>query len=119
MVIWRLWKERNEELWNKTHVDAHTVVRLAKQFLEDWLSSRVALANGSSRHMCGKWHPPRGDYLKANIDATFFNTMEIGFGVIIHDSNGRHIYSRSHVMPGFYQSKKGEAIGLHEALSWI
>ncbi|KAL8468232.1 hypothetical protein ACS0TY_031465 [Phlomoides rotata] len=45
----------------------------------------------------------------------------MGLGIIIHDSYGRHIYiySRSHVMSGLYQPEEDEAIGLHEALSWI
>ncbi|KAL8472197.1 hypothetical protein ACS0TY_029424 [Phlomoides rotata] len=45
--------------------------------------------------------------------------MEMGFGIIIHDHMGHHIYSRSHVMPGLYEPEVGETIELHEALSWI
>ncbi|KAL8534393.1 hypothetical protein ACS0TY_010421 [Phlomoides rotata] len=59
-------------------------------------------------------------FLKANIDAAFFtDSLEMGFGIIIYDHRGRHIYSRSHVMPDLYVSEVGEAIGHHEALSWV
>lgn len=45
--------------------------------------------------------------------------MKIGLGFTIHDERDNHIFSRNHVMPGSYKPEEGEAIGLHEALSWI
>ncbi|KAL8549271.1 hypothetical protein ACS0TY_008208 [Phlomoides rotata] len=45
--------------------------------------------------------------------------MEMGLGIIIHDDGGRHYLSRSYVMSGLYKLEEGEAIGFHEALSWI
>ncbi|KAL8470914.1 hypothetical protein ACS0TY_033480 [Phlomoides rotata] len=69
---------------------------------------------------CKKWRLPESGFMKANVDAAFFvDSLEMGLGVIIHDERGHHLFSRSHVMPGLYEPEEGEAIGLHEALSWI
>lgn len=43
----------------------------------------------------------------------------MGLGLTLHNEWGEYIYSRTYVMPGVYKPEKGEAIGLHEALSWI
>ncbi|KAL8527499.1 hypothetical protein ACS0TY_005369 [Phlomoides rotata] len=59
-------------------------------------------------------------FLKRNVDGAFFsNTHEMGFGLVVHDHNGRHLFSRSSTVPGLYASDEGEAIGIFEALNWI
>ncbi|KAL8515131.1 hypothetical protein ACS0TY_014006 [Phlomoides rotata] len=47
------------------------------------------------------------------------NTHEMGFGFVLHDSHGNHLFSRSTTIHGLYSSDEGEAIGLFEALSLI
>ncbi|KAL8524201.1 hypothetical protein ACS0TY_013970 [Phlomoides rotata] len=49
----------------------------------------------------------------------FEDSAEMGFGMVIRDSNGVHIFSRTLAMSGVYAPEEGEAIGLFEALSWI
>ncbi|KAL8526707.1 hypothetical protein ACS0TY_015781 [Phlomoides rotata] len=44
---------------------------------------------------------------------------EMGFGMVLRDRCGSHIYSRTLDMSGLYTPEEGEAIGLFEALSWI
>ncbi|KAL8515507.1 hypothetical protein ACS0TY_014262 [Phlomoides rotata] len=60
-----------------------------------------------------------GIHLQSILFTFFRDSMEMGMGIILHDDRGHHFLSRSHVMPGLYEPEEGEAIGLHEALSWI
>lgn len=121
VVIWRMWKERNSKLWHGCCVPAQTCVSLGVNYLDEYamIRERLMVDNISILH-CKAWHRPPPSFIKANIDAAFFSdSREIGFGCILHDGWGNHLFSRTHVMPGSYSPEESEAIGLHEALSWI
>ncbi|XP_075473866.1 uncharacterized protein LOC142504911 [Primulina tabacum] len=67
-----------------------------------------------------EWRKPQYQFLKCNVDATFFTeTRSMRFGMVVRDTEGKCIGCRSMVMEGLYEVKEGEAMGLCEALSWI
>lgn len=90
-----------------------------KNYLEKYsMIKRLLNSDELSAIVWKSWHPPPPFFVKANIDASFFTvTKGIGFRIILHDEWGRHLFIGTHVMPDDYLLEKGEAIGLHEALS--
>ncbi|KAL8538339.1 hypothetical protein ACS0TY_000358 [Phlomoides rotata] len=76
--------------------------------------------SSSSNRKCLAWHKPPVGFIKLNVGSAFFtNTHEMGFGFVMHNSYGTHIFSKSLNMLGLYSLDEGEAIGLFEALGWI
>ncbi|KVH87596.1 hypothetical protein Ccrd_025128 [Cynara cardunculus var. scolymus] len=63
----------------------------------------MSLKGSDSRTKCllsppciSKWHPPRRDFLKCNIDATAFeNSNSTGFSAILRDSRGTFIPAKA------------------------
>lgn len=49
----------------------------------------------------------------------FKDTNEIGLGIIVRDDQGIFVVTRVVRLPGKLHVDEGEAMGLHEALSWI
>lgn len=94
---------------------------LAVNYLEEYgVIKRRLMTERLLGSSCKAWHPPPSSFVKANIDvALFADSKEMGFVIVLHNEWGRHLFSRTHVMPGTYLPEEGEAIGLHEALSWI
>ncbi|KAL8500875.1 hypothetical protein ACS0TY_020451 [Phlomoides rotata] len=120
MVVWRLWKDRNNKVWNGRTVEARSTVFFTQKFYADWAGLRGQASSAPRVCFCPAWHRPPVGCIKLNVDGAFFaNTHEMWFGLVLYDSHGRHICSRSLLLPELYSSEEGEAIGLFEALSWI
>ncbi|KAL8477104.1 hypothetical protein ACS0TY_029423 [Phlomoides rotata] len=108
MAVWELWECRNDRVFNNRLCSAATALRLARSFLLDWHASRcctkrLGVVVQQQPVSCRAWHPV--GKLKLNIDTAFFeDSAEMGFGMVIRDSNGVHFLSRTMAMP---------------ALSWI
>ncbi|KAL8520573.1 hypothetical protein ACS0TY_011200 [Phlomoides rotata] len=113
VVAWKIWGSRNDVVWNGRMITVSIAVQLGVNFWQEWVQSRhLDAADSKSSFCCKKWRLPESGFMKANIDAAFFwDTLEMGLGVIIHDESGRHLFSRSHVMPGLYEPKKVRRLG--------
>ena len=73
-VLWSIWKQRNNRVWNEV-IDAPVyVVERAKVMLHDWQDAR-RICNTSCAHLrqegTVKWIKPAEGRFKCNIDASF------------------------------------------------
>lgn len=59
MVVWAIWRARNDRVWNDNYTTPAQVIHSAVTFLGEWKEVRVKPArvanNGGSR----KWHAPK------------------------------------------------------------
>ncbi|KAL8548757.1 hypothetical protein ACS0TY_007863 [Phlomoides rotata] len=111
----------------KVHSSVESLA-LEADSLEDFMLQALATLEGDEaiefvmgrNGSCRAWHAPLVGRLKLNVDTAFFaDSEEMGFGMVIQDSNRAHIFSPTLAMTGLYTPGEGEAIGLFEALSWI
>ncbi|KAL8513871.1 hypothetical protein ACS0TY_013113 [Phlomoides rotata] len=59
MVVWRIWKERNNRVWAASGTDASTAVSLAGNFLHEWQEGRIFRSRKMEfRPDCAAWHCP-------------------------------------------------------------
>ncbi|KAL8534131.1 hypothetical protein ACS0TY_010223 [Phlomoides rotata] len=121
MMLWRLWRERNAEVWSGNAMEVNSVWSLAVRYLEDFQGVRKYRSSlQPSVTRCNSWHPPSPGMLKLNVDTTFFeDTLQMGFGMVLRNDRGEFCACRSKVVGGLYDVEVGEAFGVLEALSWI
>ncbi|CAN1130761.1 Putative ribonuclease H protein At1g65750 [Linum perenne] len=128
MVLWSIWKERNDRVWTDKQSAPEWVVRMGKDLLADWVQARSGLTvidpgdvdRRPPRPACLKWHLPRLGSVKCNTDAAIdLNTMKSGAGMVIRKADGAIVKYRTVVRSGVWRSKEAEARAIIEALSWM
>ncbi|KAL8518712.1 hypothetical protein ACS0TY_009890 [Phlomoides rotata] len=103
MIIWRLWKDRNSRVWTGGITEPRISVGLARSYCSEWNALRGRLEPSQKlRTACGAWHRPPTDYLKLNVDGSFYADTRASLSLC-----------------PLYSSDEGEVIGLFEALNWI
>ncbi|XP_075521064.1 uncharacterized protein LOC142554262 [Primulina tabacum] len=124
MVLWGIWRARNEKLWNRISNTAHQVVDSAMQLLSDWKGVRgIEGSNEANRQQSNQsytWKKPQAPTFKCNVDATLHNeSRNTGMGMVLRDSMGSFISARTNAIPGLVEIKEAEAMAFKEALSWV
>ncbi|XP_024178139.1 uncharacterized protein LOC112184080 [Rosa chinensis] len=88
MVVWALWKNRNNGLWEGKVQTAHDLVLSCFTWLADFQKSRSKTPT-TNRSMRAKWKPPTSGF-KLNVDAAFLpNQTTGGIGGVLRDSTGQ------------------------------
>ncbi|XP_075483817.1 uncharacterized protein LOC142523975 [Primulina tabacum] len=105
MVLWGIWRARNEKLWNRISNTAHQVVDSAMQLLSDWKGVRgIEGSNEANRQQSNQsytWKKPQAPTFKCNVDATLQNeSRNTGMGIVLRDSMGSFISAGTNAIPG-------------------
>ncbi|KAL8109886.1 hypothetical protein AgCh_025833 [Apium graveolens] len=121
LLCWSLWNRRNKWVWDGANGSAFGVVSSANHFLRD---RKEAQAKDEKRKIRGAlgarvWSKPKEGWLKINIDAAVFLDGSIGVSALVRDDQARFVAARGRRIPGAWQPREAEALGLKEALSWI
>ncbi|XP_073308286.1 uncharacterized protein [Primulina huaijiensis] len=124
MVLWGIWRARNEKLWNRISNTAHQVVDSAMMFLSDWKGVRgIERSNETSRQPSNQsytWEKPQAPTFKCNVDATLQNERRTtGLEMVLRDFTSSFISARTNALPGLVGIKEAEAMASKEALSWV
>ncbi|GAU42304.1 hypothetical protein TSUD_136900 [Trifolium subterraneum] len=93
MLLWTIWHNRNNNVWNNVKVSARHVGMQAANLWNDWARANdlVAAHNSTTArqndgHSQDHWKPPRQGYEKCNIDASSFESIDkTGWGWCIRD----------------------------------
>lgn len=58
--------------------------------------------------------------MKINVDAAInINRQRMWFGCVVWDESGHFVAAKNFMRLGVYKPKVAEAMGVHEALSWV
>ncbi|XP_073279489.1 uncharacterized protein [Primulina huaijiensis] len=123
MILWSLWRQRNEKLWNNQQNTPTHVVHFALQNLYDWLQAKeqkkVLHPNSNSVDTSYKrWHKPPASFLKCNTDAALFTSSNrFGLSGVLRDENGEFIACRLQHNAGNPVVKECEALALLHAIT--
>ncbi|CAN0854892.1 hypothetical protein LINGRAHAP2_LOCUS6054 [Linum grandiflorum] len=121
-VMWGLWKERNERVWQHTSRPEEMVVKQGRDAVKEWCQRdagrSLAVATQPSM-VCKKWHRPPVGVLKLNVDAAFFaNEVSFGVGLALRGRAGQLMGYRHKRFNGLPAVKEGEARAVLEGLQW-
>ncbi|CAN1301431.1 hypothetical protein LINPERPRIM_LOCUS24956 [Linum perenne] len=90
-VLWSLWNERNEQVWQHRSKSEDLVVRMAIDAVAEWVALQHIRGSGVANNTkgCGEWHPLAEPLVKVNIDATIFQQDRLhGVGAALRSHDG-------------------------------
>ena len=123
MIVWNLWNNRNNLVWNNKSNNAYWIISLAVNNLSQWQHARI-MSNSQRRmtitNISTRWTKPEARWHKCNVDAAVFSHDNcIGIGCIVRDEDGRMVTAKNSKVCGDVNSATAEAISCRKALSWL
>jgi hypothetical protein len=120
-ILWSIWKQRNNMVWNNTVEDKRHVIPRAEEMIRSWADVR-----SMQHHVAGvqpgvdinRWKKPLPGRFKCNIDASFTGD-KVGIGVCLRDDSGAFVSAKTEWFSPKCDVHVGEALGLLSALKWV
>ncbi|XP_062020933.1 uncharacterized protein LOC133737384 [Rosa rugosa] len=81
VLLWSLWKNRNDKLWNEKHKDGPILVATAMGWYEEYLQANVPsglVPSTPMRPVAKSWCSPRPETVKLNIDGSYLPNVTYG-----------------------------------------
>ena len=121
MILWCVWRQRNQKLWENSSLSTVKAMELGYVFLQAW--RRASAGAPSSAIQCTHgpltWSRPLGGRWKCNLDASMFRDLSaIGMGMVMRRNDGQFYACKTLLMPLSCSVKEAEALALREALLW-
>jgi ribonuclease HI len=123
VLLWSIWKRRNNKVWNNISETNTTVCERARHFITSWkqaqqIRSSANISQPIQQHI--HWEKPSRGRYKCNIDASFSHTRnKVGIGMCIRDDHGRYVAAKTEWLSPILDVEIGEAMGLLSALKWV
>ncbi|MCI01688.1 BZIP-like protein, partial [Trifolium medium] len=121
MLVWSLWNNRNNKVWNGEHEGGRQLGMKAHQLWHDWklaqnIQQQGAYSDEQQQHLTQWQQPPIGWY-KCNADAGFHSdSNKTSAGWILRDHTGQFVTAGTSWNQGKCSIIEGEAIALLEAI---
>ncbi|XP_060969090.1 uncharacterized protein LOC133036597 [Cannabis sativa] len=125
MLLWGVWRARNDLVWNNKALSVERVVNAAITYLDSWKNAQlenrvVSPISGPITFGCEQWAKPCFGEIKVNCDAAVFeDDNSFGLGWIAWDHNSLFIDALAVKTYGEPDPFLAEVIPLKEALSWV
>ncbi|KAL6130217.1 hypothetical protein ACLB2K_068598 [Fragaria x ananassa] len=88
MLLWSIWVERNNVVWNGSRVDPRETVRWEMDLLDEYKQAQLVANKGQRSRQEARWiFPPRGR-LKINLDGAYREDGSGGVGTLMRDEKG-------------------------------
>jgi ribonuclease HI len=122
-VMWSIWKQRNNLVWNNVTDAQNFVFTRAHNMLLDRRAvqaTKAGVVADQHTEQVHKWNKPLSGRVKCNIDASFSSVYNrIGIGICIRDEFGAYVLAKYEQFTPLCDVKIGEALGLLSALKWV
>ncbi|CAL1411208.1 unnamed protein product [Linum trigynum] len=87
VVLWMMWSERNNQLFNRKKAEEWEVVGRALSYWEEYASYHKREEQVKETEAVTWKRPPTG-WVKANVDAAVIEGQGTGLGMVLRDENG-------------------------------
>ena len=107
MMLWSIWKSRNQVVWNNKTACVRNIVNSARSLLVQWQQAqarKMIQVNWNVVRLQGalKWIPPQENWYKLNIDASCSaSNRKMGYGGILRNNLGEVIGAFTGPLCGF------------------
>jgi len=122
-LIWSIWKNRNNKVWNDKSEACQAIWDKAKALLASWTNAQKVKQRMSITQvtrLIEKWTKPSLDRYKCNVDASFSEPLDmVGIGICIRDEEGAFVLAWTEWFSPITDVDIGEALGLLKALEWV
>ncbi|CAL1398314.1 unnamed protein product [Linum trigynum] len=122
VVLWYLWKERCNHLFNNAKIDEEMVIPKALGWLQSFLDAHPPPPISGDDSQIDRregWTPPPIGVFKMNSDAGLLGQQGVGFGCVIRDSSGNFCGATAKKERGICRPIEAEAkaiiMGIREA----
>ncbi|XP_024200495.1 uncharacterized protein LOC112203810 [Rosa chinensis] len=116
MLLWRIWKNRNSQLWEHQRQHASEAVLLTMGWYEEF--KKVNVQPTESRRQLVKWTRPQANWMKVNCDGAYqLATRKGGAGVVIRDANGDFQAGAARLLPLVTSPFHAELMVLKEGIN--
>ncbi|GAU22435.1 hypothetical protein TSUD_123220 [Trifolium subterraneum] len=92
MLLWCIWHNRNDKLWNDNVQMSRQIGRHAFDVWNDWYSVHKLQSNnvsGTTKADLVRWEKPALDWVKCNVDVAFVSgSGRTSMGLCFRDNNG-------------------------------
>jgi len=123
MVIWSLWYNRNNIIWNNKRSTPSQVNMMANSLWDDWRLANCISENSLDNHSHNpiqRWVKPPEGWLKCNVDAGFHPHQGVSsLGACIRDERGVFVRAHTTLREPMLQVIEGEAMALLGAIQWV
>jgi ribonuclease HI len=122
MILWCIWRRRNDKVWDGELKPVSIAIQLAREVLFQWQTARqtTAAPQQPQQQQTIQWQPSAQGVLKCNVDAAIFNEQKsFGTGICIRDHRGHVIRASTNWYEGNPLPHEAEAVGLRDAILWL
>ncbi|GAU49325.1 hypothetical protein TSUD_136400 [Trifolium subterraneum] len=116
MLLWCIWHNRNDKLWNDNVQIPRQIGRYAFDGWNDWYSVHKLQSNsvsGTTEADLVRWEKPALGWVKCNVDVAFvFGSGRTSVGLCFHDNSGHFMAGITQWQQTVISSVEGEAWAL-------
>ncbi|GAU31309.1 hypothetical protein TSUD_315180 [Trifolium subterraneum] len=113
MLLWCIWHNRNDKLWNDNVQMSRQIERYVFDALNDWYSVHKLKSNsvnGSIETNLVMWEKSTLGWVKCNVDVAFVSgSGKTSVGLRFRDNNGQFMAGMTQWQQAVISSVKGEA----------
>nr|XP_011470466.1 PREDICTED: uncharacterized protein LOC105353208 [Fragaria vesca subsp. vesca] len=99
MLLWAIWTERNNILWNGVNFDPAHMVRWSLKLLEEYRRANPEKTNGRKTRAAAKWEFPPPGRLKINCDGALRSNGDGGAAVVVRNEEGTFVGANAVKLP--------------------
>ncbi|CAH9124076.1 unnamed protein product [Cuscuta epithymum] len=122
VMLWSLWKARNEVVWRHNKMDHRAVMNCGAATLKGWQDAQLP---GGKKGGCKrlnsreKWQQPPVGCVKINVDAAIdLKRGCCGLAMVGRETNGNFLAARRNAYAVTWEPKVAEAMAVREAIIW-
>ncbi|MCH94197.1 ribonuclease H protein, partial [Trifolium medium] len=125
MLLWLLWNNRNNCVWNDTRESGRSLGFKARLLWEEWAAVQqvqqpTESINQQQQQQLHSWNKPPVGWYKCNVDAGFHKEVnKTSFGWCLRDHEGSIIVAGTNWKDGIYSILEGETLALLHAMKEI
>ncbi|XP_062014492.1 uncharacterized protein LOC133731031 [Rosa rugosa] len=92
MIIWAIWKNRNNSLWNDTQQSAQDILLSSFTWLDEFQKARTTNQLSHVKQQRQRWKPAENGAFKLNVDPAFLSDQtKGGIGGVLRNSSGQFV----------------------------